>query len=83
MTIKHKTIKYNKLFVSGKGLCKCGKKQYVVGKGLMDIPIALFKSILPNIVNFAKNKDLSKNIGKFAFNTVKDSVSIGNSVKEI
>ena len=66
LEVRHKT---------GKGYAK----KYVVGRGVMDIPIGLFKQILPAVQAFATNKDLAKNIGK----SVVDAITTAKNIKDM
>ena len=66
LEVRHKT---------GKGYAK----KYVVGRWVMDIPIGLFKQILPAVQAFAAHKDLAKDIGK----SVVDAITTGKNIKDM
>src|SRR5688572_32964636 len=65
--------------VCGKGYCTCRNKQYVHGKGIMDIFNSV-KSLVSPAMNFVKeNADTLKNTAEAVGNVVK----IGDTTKTI
>ena len=57
-------------YVYGRGSVKPTRKQYAHGKGVLDIPIALFKQLLPSMKALA-NPNVARDIGSTAINSIK------------
>ena len=71
MTLKQKK-KVSRKFISGKGYCSCRNKQYLHGKGFMDV--------VQPAINFVKdNADTLKS----TVETIGNAVRIGDSTKTI
>ena len=71
MTLKQKK-KVSRKFICGKGYCSCRNKQYVHGKGFMDV--------IQPAINFVKeNADTLKS----TVETIGNAVRIGDSTKTI
>jgi len=58
---------------------KSTNRKFVVGRGVMDIPLGLIGKMLPAIQAFASNKDLATNIGKSAV----DLITTAKNIKDI
>ena len=82
MPLRQRT-KTRRKTICGKGFCECKSKQFVHGKGFMDIIQALKNVVTPAINMINENKDVLKSGVEAVGNVVKIGDSTRTIVQEI
>jgi len=74
--IIHKKVKHCIKYVQGRGFIVDRRQKCVHGKGLMD-------TIIPMVLNFAKDPESALNVGKAVKELATSGINVGKAVKDL